>query len=158
MTNLIINVDDINELRDRIRAWGKGNRDKSLTKAYAKDRQDLGRIIDAIEDGNLKRAQRIAISLDTIVRDQIPNILWYKLHEGEGLSEKATRRVELEIARRARKTGEEADPNADEFKCENCRKVTDIENSCRDSRTKKLYCVTCADAPVIMRVPSEYRE
>ena len=142
MTSQIITVKDINELRKNIRAWGKGNRDRTLAKCYAKDREDLGRLLDFIEDGNRAKAADLASSLDTIVRDQIPTPLYDKINNQY----------------------EEADPANDEFKCVACKKVHDIEDGVRDRRTNKLYCVACADERVAIpvtwspRVPQAYRE
>jgi hypothetical protein len=38
----------------------------------------------------------------------------------------------------------DADPDNDEFKCEGCGKVLDIEDSIRDPETKELFCPECA--------------
>jgi hypothetical protein len=133
----MITAKDINSLRKSIRAWKGDDKDAHMVKVYANDREDLGRLLDAIEDGDIKLARQLADSLDTLVRDQIPTTLYDK------------------IQRQAEEEDEEADPNADEFRCEACGKKHDIEDSVRDKRTRKLYCVACADEP---RVPKNCRE
>lgn len=57
---------------------GEGG-DAELAKQYARDVQDLTAFRDAVARGEIEAARRIADTLDTLVRDQIPVRLYHTI-------------------------------------------------------------------------------
>ena len=53
--------------------------DRKMVEQYAADVDDLMAFRDAYAAGNLDEARRLADEMDTIVRDQIPLQLYYRL-------------------------------------------------------------------------------
>jgi len=56
-----------------------GRSDKELARQYAADVEDLTAFGDAVARGDLEEARRLADTMDTIVRDQIPVRLYHNI-------------------------------------------------------------------------------
>jgi len=57
-----------------------GEKDEKYKEAMLTDAEDLNRIADMIEEGDPKTALRVARNLDTVVREEIPMVLWAYLN------------------------------------------------------------------------------
>ena len=55
--------------------------EEDLADAYFSDARDLKRVLEAIKAGDFDTAAKIAFSLDTIVREQIPDSIYCFLRE-----------------------------------------------------------------------------
>jgi hypothetical protein len=68
----------------RIKAW-QPDKGRGATKDYAamftQDRKDMRAVLSACRKGDWGRAAELAGSLDTILRDEIPDYLWDTMHE-----------------------------------------------------------------------------
>jgi hypothetical protein len=61
------------EFKKKIAEWKADPEDlKYMITVYAEDRKNLTRVYNLLEKGKVKQAAKEAWSLDTIVRDQIP--------------------------------------------------------------------------------------
>jgi len=76
------------EIRTAARAWeerGDSEYDVSLVKMYRSDAKDLRKIASLVDVGRIQRARDAAASLDTFVRDQLPQS-FFDLLEKHGVA------------------------------------------------------------------------
>jgi hypothetical protein len=66
-------IKGIEDFKTNIENW-KGADD--MAKIYASDRKQLMRIYNFIKEGKLRQARNEAYYLDTILRDQIPSVVY----------------------------------------------------------------------------------
>lgn len=64
------------DFKKRIKSWKCPYKDVFLNKAYTKDRKELRKVYNLIKAGKWKAAGEIAKYLDTIVREQIPSVIY----------------------------------------------------------------------------------
>jgi len=66
----------------RIKAWQpERGSDAATKKFYATDRKDMRAVLSACRKGDWIRAGDLAGHLDTILRDEIPQLLWDTMNE-----------------------------------------------------------------------------
>ena len=68
---------------ERIKAWKYDPKwyDPSSRAMFTKDRKDMRAVLSACRKGDWERAADLAGSMDTILRDEIPDYLWNLMHE-----------------------------------------------------------------------------
>jgi hypothetical protein len=64
------------DFKKSIKSWKCDYKDVNLNKAYTKDRKELRKVYNLIKIGKITEAGEIATYLDTIVRDQIPSVIY----------------------------------------------------------------------------------
>lgn len=58
--------------------------DKKMIAAYRDDRKQLLKVVKELDKGNFKNAAALSRSLDTIIREQIPDSVWDYLKHYQG--------------------------------------------------------------------------
>lgn len=69
----------IEEFQAAIKRWYPDAREMSkreVTKRYTQDRKDMKKVLGLVKKGKMHQAYELACSLDTIVREEIPNSIW----------------------------------------------------------------------------------
>ena len=73
-------IQAIEDFKKNIAAWScSPKEDKWLSKAYAKDRKDMRKVLTQFVKGNWEKTLELGRGLDTIVRDHIPDSVWTPL-------------------------------------------------------------------------------
>jgi hypothetical protein len=80
MKNLDAFADNIAYWEDQAK-FVRERGEEDLAEAYLDDARDLKRVLEAIKTGDFDTAAKIAFSLDTIVREQIPDSVYRFLQE-----------------------------------------------------------------------------
>jgi hypothetical protein len=78
--------DVLKSFSDQIRRWeNRANGcERYLALVYKEDAMDLWKVHALMKSGEYRKAKRVASSLDTIVREQIPDEAWDFLESKDG--------------------------------------------------------------------------
>jgi len=70
---------ELDRFENSIRTWHGDGKDKKLENVYVSDRAELTLVLKLVSNGKIKAAAKEASRMDTIVRDEIPLSVYYKL-------------------------------------------------------------------------------
>jgi len=72
----------LDHFQQRIKNWKPGHGGNKDEKSfYAQDRKSMRSVLSECRKGDWKKACDLAESLDTALRDEIPQLLWDAMHE-----------------------------------------------------------------------------
>lgn len=72
----------IHQMESIINRWkASPGDDASLRKGYTQDRKDLRHVLSLYKKGEWQQAAEFSSSLDTMVREMIPDSIWNSVHD-----------------------------------------------------------------------------